>query len=601
MGSPPDTHDRGRADHHAHADRTEHAGTSRRRPAWLVPALVVVGVVMAVLVALTIWVNVTDTDVVLDGVAVDGEPVGGLDRAGLERAVGVLSTDRELLPVTVAVAVDDDAPGTSQVDADRVTAGVVVEAGAAVDRAWSYGRRGPVQGTIDRFRARGDASFPVPLEERVDEHRLDAFASDTAATLSLPAQDGGVALLADGDDAPAVELTDAVDGRDVDPETVRAALRDDLDAAAPIDAEVAFDTVRPAIEQADVDAIVEAAEAVVSGPVTLENPTSADDLEVDEVELATLVQVASDPAATEGERLQLVLPSERVRGLLGDDRIEALQIEPVDASSEVVGAELEVTGGSDGFVADEEGIAEAILSLATAADPDDRSGELPGETAAPDVGVDDLDIREEVASFSTTLIPGEPRNVNIQRGAELLAGTVLAPGEQLSLDDTLGPRTPERGFQENGFIRRGEVVSVVGGGTSQLATTTMNAAWFAGLRLVTFQPHSIYFTRYPMGREATISRNTIDLVIENDSPYELAFGAAATEEEVTVLVFSRPWAEVDTWTGEPYDETEGELRDGFTIDFGRTVTTPDGERSEDYTHVYLPEDEPGDAEEPAEG
>lgn len=590
MGSPPDTDDLGRADDTARIEGADAATTRRARPAWLVPVLVAAVLVVLVLLALTTWLHVTDSDVVLDGVSVDGEPVGGLDRSQLERAVGVLTTDRELLPVRVSLSVEDEAPGTSEVDADRGTVGIVVEGEAAVDRAWSYGRRGPVQGTIDRFRARGGAAFPVPLEERLEDDRLDAFAADAAATLSLPAQDGWVELSTDGDDAPAVEVTEAVDGRDVDAASVREAIRDDLAAVEPVDVEVTSDTVGPAITQTDVDAIASDAEAVVSGPVTLTNPADADDLEVDETELATMVQVASDPEASEGERLRLVLPGDRLRALLGDDRIDAVEIEPVDASSEVVGAELEVTGGTDGFTVDEDGLAEAILALATQADPDDRTGELPGETTAPDVGVDDLDIREEVGSFTTDLGAGEPRNVNIQRAAELFAGTVVEPGERMSLNDTLGPRTRERGFQENGYIDNGEVISVVGGGTSQFATTTMNAAWFAGLGLPSFQPHSLYFTRYPMGREATVSFGTIDLVVENDTPYPIAFGATASESEVTVVVFGRPWAEVDTWTGEPYDVVEGEARDGFTVDFGRTITTPDGERSEDYTHTYQPSD-----------
>jgi len=95
-----------------------------------------------------------------------------------------------------------------------------------------------------------------------------------------------------------------------------------------------------------------------------------------------------------------------------------------------------------------------------------------------------------------------------------------------------------------------------------------------------------------MGREATMSYGTIDVVIENDSPSTDAVAAGGTEQEVTVRFFSTSWAEVDTWTGDPYDEVEGEVRDGFTVDFGRTITTPDGERSEDYTHTYRPEDEP---------
>ena len=41
-----------------------------------------------------------------------------------------------------------------------------------------------------------------------------------------------------------------------------------------------------------------------------------------------------------------------------------------------------------------------------------------------------------------------------------------------------------------GAIRDGEHVEEVGGGVSQFATTTFNAAYFAGLDITTYQAHS---------------------------------------------------------------------------------------------------------------
>jgi vancomycin resistance protein YoaR len=145
---------------------------------------------------------------------------------------------------------------------------------------------------------------------------------------------------------------------------------------------------------------------------------------------------------------------------------------------------------------------------------------------------------------------------------------------------------------ENGFIDEdGDLVSVTGGGVSQMGTTFMNAAWFAGIELVEFQPHSLYFQRYPMGREATLAWNALDVVVHNDSPYGILVASEADEESVEVAFWSSPWAEVDTDTSEPYDEEEGEERDGFTVDFERTITYPDGtSTTETFTHTYDPED-----------
>lgn len=189
-----------------------------------------------------------------------------------------------------------------------------------------------------------------------------------------------------------------------------------------------------------------------------------------------------------------------------------------------------------------------------------------------------------VGIFSTPLTPGQPRNQNIRQAADYLDGTRVPPGERMSLNQAIGPRTRERGFQENGFISDGDMISVVGGGVSQIATTFFNAVWFSGHRIITHQPHSQYFERYPPGREATISWGGPDVVIENDSPHPLHIATSHTDRSVTVAVVSRPWSRVSQFIDAPSNPRTGQA---FTARYGRTVTYPDGSRaSEEHRHTY---------------
>ena len=199
-----------------------------------------------------------------------------------------------------------------------------------------------------------------------------------------------------------------------------------------------------------------------------------------------------------------------------------------------------------------------------------------------DIDPPPADVR--VGIFSTPLTPGQPRNQNIRQAADYLDGTRVAPGERMSLNEAIGPRTRERGFQENGFISDGEMISVVGGGVSQMATTFFNAVWFSGHRIITHQPHSQYFERYPPGREATISWGGPDVVIENNSPHPLHIATSHTERSVTVAVVSRPWSWVDQWIDAPDNPRSGQE---FTARYGRTVTYPDGSgAAESHRHTY---------------
>ena len=183
---------------------------------------------------------------------------------------------------------------------------------------------------------------------------------------------------------------------------------------------------------------------------------------------------------------------------------------------------------------------------------------------------------QPVASFTTPLAPGEPRNHNIQLAADLIDGDVIEPGDTYSLDQAIGQRTAARGFQENGFIDDGgDVISVV----SQVATTFLNAAWFAGIDLVEHQPHSQYFERYPAGREATISWQQIDVVVRNDTPFPLEVATRHTGNEVEVTLVGTPWFDVtETWDDAPAAASDG---DAFNVTYGRTVVAPDGASTQD--------------------
>ena len=120
----------------------------------------------------------------------------------------------------------------------------------------------------------------------------------------------------------------------------------------------------------------------------------------------------------------------------------------------------------------------------------------------------------------------------------------------------------------------------------------LNAAWFAGIEIVTFRPHSIYFTRYPICREATISRNTIDLVLRNDSPYPITIDMASSDRAATVNLISRPWASVTTSTAAPSNIVGG-VGGAFTTSCTRTVTYPDGRRSSETYRWRYSEGYPG--------
>jgi vancomycin resistance protein YoaR len=155
-----------------------------------------------------------------------------------------------------------------------------------------------------------------------------------------------------------------------------------------------------------------------------------------------------------------------------------------------------------------------------------------------------LGVKQVTGQF-TTHFPYLPyRNVNIGRAAQLINGTLLKPGEIFSLNGIIGERTKANGFTEGYIIKGGKFRKELGGGVSQSATTTFNAMFFAGLKDIEHQPHSLYIDRYPAGREATVAWPSLDLKFQNDTRYGVLVqawrvpGAPGQQGSITVRMWS---------------------------------------------------------------
>jgi vancomycin resistance protein YoaR len=184
--------------------------------------------------------------------------------------------------------------------------------------------------------------------------------------------------------------------------------------------------------------------------------------------------------------------------------------------------------------------------------------------------------QQQVKSFTTYHAGGEPRVTNIHRIADLIRGTIVLPDETFSINDVVGERTAEKGFVEAGAIRDGEHVQEIGGGVSQFATTTFNAAFFAGLPFVEYQAHSEYFSRYPRGREATMGFPAPDLKFHNDTPYGIMVWTSYTDTSITVTLYSTQHA-----FGQQTGQSESRSGSCTTVTTQRTITYPDGTTGQD--------------------
>jgi vancomycin resistance protein YoaR len=158
-----------------------------------------------------------------------------------------------------------------------------------------------------------------------------------------------------------------------------------------------------------------------------------------------------------------------------------------------------------------------------------------------------LGIKEIVGIFTTKHPPNQPRVKNIHRIADLMRGQVILPGQTMSVNAIIGRRTPAKGFVNAPVIQEGLFAEDFGGGVSQFATTLFNAAFLAGLEFPEYQSHSIYLSRYPYGREATLNYPHPDLKIRNTTPYGVLIWPSYTGSAIGVTLYStKTWKVTQT-------------------------------------------------------
>ncbi|MGH9280464.1 MAG: VanW family protein, partial [Acidimicrobiales bacterium] len=193
---------------------------------------------------------------------------------------------------------------------------------------------------------------------------------------------------------------------------------------------------------------------------------------------------------------------------------------------------------------------------------------------------------ERVATFTTPHNAGEPRVTNIHLMADTIRGTIIPPGGTFSINGTVGQRTKAKGYVEAPIISNEyKFETDVGGGVSQFATTMFNAAFYAGLEIPEYFMHGLYISRYPYGREATLSYPGPDLKVRNSTPYGVLIWPTYTSSSITVSLYSTKYFASVEQTGQTKDEKEAKPPPNTPEDAPKpgpcvTVTT-------ERTRVYL--------------
>ena len=250
---------------------------------------------------------------------------------------------------------------------------------------------------------------------------------------------------------------------------------------------------------------------------------------------------------------------------------DSVDADPVDATMTVVKeGQADITDSMIGYDLNLEET-EALLVKAVEQGATEDIDLLP-QVIEPEVTEEKLAYTYQRLTRYSTSFQGSTINraANIQMCLRRFNGMEIQPGQQVSFNDVVGPRTLGRGFRQAVEYVNGNKENDVGGGTCQASTTLYGAVLRAGLQINERLNHSLPVSYVPPSQDAAVSSSGKDLVFTNNTSGVIYIYTGINKERMTATV---------TIYGTP-------VKSNTRIEIQSEVTQPDIEAKPKYIKDY---------------
>lgn len=471
--------------------------------------------ILTILFSLAYADRIFRSDTIAHGISVDHIDVGGLK---VEAAKNKLeSAEQKALDTPITFSLNKKNISISSQDLDlKYDTDATVKKAKDIDRSFN-----PLS-VLPGFLIRYTTGKTIEPESTYNKDKYDAVVDNIVDSLSVGRANAGITIK-----GTKVEVIPPKSGKGVSESQARQALDDSIAQYGRKNTELELENVQSQITLSEAQSTAKTLETMFESESTLSTP-AGNTIKITPETLALAITITPVKKV-----LQIGIDEEKIRAAL-TDQLNAVEVAPKDASFSVNGSSISVIPSTPGSQIDfqsalaqwEKGLHEFQVSI--------RQIEPVRNTQ----WAQKLNITEAVGSFSTKFTAGQARVKNIAHAAEQVNNTILEPGEIFSLNQALGERSAENGYVKapvysdaDGFFED------YGGGASQFSTTLFNAAFIAGYKDVTHTPHTIYISRYPMGREATLNWGSIDMSFKNDSNSGILIRTGLGSTSVSVTLY----------------------------------------------------------------
>jgi vancomycin resistance protein YoaR len=152
--------------------------------------------------------------------------------------------------------------------------------------------------------------------------------------------------------------------------------------------------------------------------------------------------------------------------------------------------------------------------------------------------LESMNVKGLLGSYTTKFDPAKTsRTYNISVAAQAFDEMLILPGHKVSFNNVVGPRSSEAGYKNAPVIVNNEFVDGLGGGVCQVSTTLYNAILLANLDIVGRTCHSLPVSYVPIGRDATVVYDTVDLTFRNNTDSSLYLKTYVTGGQLTIKIY----------------------------------------------------------------
>ncbi len=167
---------------------------------------------------------------------------------------------------------------------------------------------------------------------------------------------------------------------------------------------------------------------------------------------------------------------------------------------------------------------------------------VPVEVVVPAVSSDEFNV-QPVAKFTTDVtFRNAASRGNVRLALNYFNAMAVYPGDTISFNTVVGPRTETAGFQKAPEYAGNETVEGVGGGVCQASTTLYNAVIRAGMTIIDRQAHGMTVSYVKPSQDAAVEYGAggKDFIFRNDTDHAIYIYTEVTKETATVYVYGTP-------------------------------------------------------------